>query len=237
MSKRAIILAGGKGTRLWPYTVVIPKPLVPLGDYPILEIIIQQLARAGFDRITLTVNHLAEIIQAFFGDGRKWGVSIDYSLEDQPLGTMGPLRLIPDLPEDFLIMNGDVLTDMDFGRFFDDHVHRGSAFTISSFVRTVKSEFGVLSLDSKSDVVGFKEKPETSHVVSMGIYMMNQRALTYLPPSGQYGFDQLVCEMINRRDYPNAQIYNGYWLDIGRPDDYAQAVKDFEDNKDKFIKP
>ena len=132
MSKRAIILAGGKGTRLKPYTVSLPKPLVPIGEMPILEIIILQLARSGFDHITLTVNHLADIIRAFCGDGSKWGIKIDYSLEDKPLSTMGPLKLISDLPDNFLIMNGDVLTDLDFGQLYDDHVNAGSIFTVSA---------------------------------------------------------------------------------------------------------
>src|SRR5207247_1061272 len=122
MSKRAVILAGGKGTRLRPYTVVLPKPLMPIGDYPILEVVVRQLAGSGFDRITMAVNHQAELIKAFFGDGSKWGISIDYSLEDKPLGTMGPLRLIDDLPNDFLVMNGDILTDLDFAAFFGRHV-------------------------------------------------------------------------------------------------------------------
>ena len=122
MSKRAIILVGGKGNRLKPYTIVLPKPLMPIGDYPILEVVIRQLSKNGFDRITLAVNHQAEIIKAFFGDGSKWNVSIDYSLEDKPLSTMGPLKLIPDLPENFLVMNGDVLTNLDFSSFYEQHV-------------------------------------------------------------------------------------------------------------------
>ena len=132
---KAILLAGGKGTRLRPYTVVLPKPLVPVGEFPILEIIVRQLARAGFDRITMAVNHQAELIKAFFGDGSKWSMSIDYSLEDKPLGTMGPLKLIPDLPADFLVMNGDVLTDLNYGAFFDYHIDRKGVFTISSMRR------------------------------------------------------------------------------------------------------
>ena len=134
MSKRAVILAGGKGTRLKPYTVSLPKPLVPIGEMPILEIIIRQLAKSGFDHITITVNHMADIIRAFFGDGSKWGVAIDYSLEDKPLSTMGPLKLIRDLPENFLVMNGDVLTDLDFGQFYDEHVRSGNIFTVSAFL-------------------------------------------------------------------------------------------------------
>jgi len=126
MSKRAVILAGGKGTRLRPYTVVLPKPLMPIGDFPILEVIVKQLAHFGFERITMAVNHQAELISAFFGDGSKWGVKIDYSLEDKPLGTMGALKLISDLPENFLVMNGDILTDIKFSEFYNNHVSSAS---------------------------------------------------------------------------------------------------------------
>ena len=123
MSKRAVILAGGMGTRLRPYTVVLPKPLMPIGDFPILEVVIRQLVNNGFDHITLAVNHQAALIRAFFGDGSNWNVLIDYSQENEPLGTIGPLRLITDLPENFLVMNGDILTDLDFSNFYDEHVN------------------------------------------------------------------------------------------------------------------
>ena len=143
MSRRAVILAGGRGTRLRPYTVVLPKPLMPIGEYPILEVVIRQLARAGFDHVTLAVNHQAEIIRAFCGDGSKWDMRIDYSLEREPLGTMGPLRLIDDLPEHFLVMNGDVLTDLDFQHFHDEHAARDDLFTISSYRRDHLVDYGV----------------------------------------------------------------------------------------------
>src|SRR4051812_43313453 len=144
MSKRAIILAGGQGTRLRPYTVVLPKPLMPVGDYPILEVVIRQLVIHGFDRITLAVNHQAELIRAFFGDGSRWNVAIDYSLEDRPLGTIAPLRLVRDLPEHFLVMNGDILTDLPYSAFHDEHVARDSLFTISSHRRKHAIDYGVL---------------------------------------------------------------------------------------------
>ena len=142
MGKRAILLAGGKGTRLYPYTLTMPKPLVPVGEYPIIEIIIRQLAKAGFDHITITVNHMADMIRAFCGDGSKWGITIDYSLETKPLSTMGPLKLIKDLPEDFLVMNGDVMTDLDFAQLYADHVSQGNIFTISAYERDHKVDYG-----------------------------------------------------------------------------------------------
>src|SRR5947209_19179206 len=166
-ARRAVILAGGRGTRLRPYTVVLPKPLMPIGDFPILEVIVRQLARAGFGRITMAVNQQAELIKAFFQDGAKWGLRIDYSLEDKPLGTMGPLRLIGDLPAHFLVMNGDVLTDLDFAAFFEAHSSTNSLFTISSYVREHKIDYGVLGTADQV-LRDFKEKPTASYEVSMG---------------------------------------------------------------------
>ncbi len=228
MSKRAIILAGGKGTRLKPYTVILPKPLMPVGDYPILEIIIRQLVYYGFSHITLTVNHQAEIIRAFFGDGSKWNIKIDYSYEDKPLSTMGPLRLIPDLPENFLVMNGDVLTNLNFKNFFESHVNRKRLFTISAYNRVEISEYGVLEMDAENHLCGFVEKPKRNYVVSMGIYMINRSVLNHIPEGVAYGFDHLMLDLLAKKQKIQVCPFSGYWLDIGRPDDYQQAVEESE---------
>ncbi|MCZ2481766.1 NTP transferase domain-containing protein [Aquirufa nivalisilvae] len=225
MSKRAIILAGGKGTRLKPYTISLPKPLVPIGDVPILEIIIRQLKKAGFNHVTLTVNHMAEIIQAYFGDGSKWGIKIDYSLELKPLSTMGPLTLIPDLPEEFLVMNGDILTDLKFEEFYDAHISNKSNFTIASFLRRDKVEYGVLIRNENAELIQFQEKPENDYLVSMGIYMMNRNNLEYIPHDTFFGFDHLMNALIEKKHYPKIYEFNGNWLDIGRPDDYERAIE------------
>lgn len=235
MSRRAIILAGGKGARLRPYTVVLPKPLMPIGDHPILEVVVKQLACAGFERITMAVNHQAELIKAFFGDGAKWGVAIDYSLEDKPLGTMGPLRLISDLPEHFLVMNGDILTDMDFAAFHDDHVAAGSLFTISSHHREQSIDYGVLETDSKRRLVGFREKPKTEYEVSMGVYMISRNVVDVIPRDRSYGFDNLMLDLIATGRKITVRAFDGYWLDIGRPDDYLQAIEEFEAMKSRFL--
>jgi NDP-sugar pyrophosphorylase family protein len=235
MSKRAIILAGGLGTRLRPYTVVIPKPLVPIGELPILEIIIRQLILAGFEHITLAVNHQAEIIKAFFQSGERWGVRIDYSLEVKPLGTMGPLRLIKDLPEHFLVMNGDILTDLDYSEFYDDHVMGDRIFTVSSMCREHKIDYGVLDTDPAGLLCGFREKPSVSYQVSMGVYMVSARVLERIPLGRPYGFDNLMLELLEAGLPATVLPFAGYWLDIGRPDDYVQAVEEFESNKFRFI--
>lgn len=230
MSKRAVILAGGKGTRLKPYTISLPKPLVPVGDMPILEIIIRRLVTAGFDHITLTVNHMADIIKAFFADGSKWGVKIDYSFEDKPLSTMGPLKLIKDLPENFLVMNGDVLTDLNLENFYHQHVMSKNLFTISAYVREQRVDYGVLEIDDNNKLVNFLEKPINQYLVSMGVYMVHRDVLQYIPENEFYGFDHLMIELIKKNRPASVSIHSGYWLDIGRPDDYEKACNDFINN-------
>lgn len=228
--KTVVILAGGKGTRLRPYTVALPKPLVPIGDKPILEIIIRRLEKQGFKRIIITVNHQADIIMAYFGDGSKWGVDIEYSLEDKPLGTMGPLQLLKDLPDDFLVMNGDVLTDLDYADFLKKHIESDKIFTISSYRRIQKSDYGVLEV-ADGELTGFHEKPEIKFVVSMGVYAASKDILNYIPRGQYFGFDALMLKLLQENIKVGACEHTGYWLDIGRPEDYQQAVEDIENNQ------
>ena len=235
MTRRAVILAGGKGTRLRPYTVVLPKPLMPIGDYPILEVVVRQLAGHGFAHVTMAVNHQAELIKAFFGDGSKWGVRIDYSLEDEPLGTMGPLKRIGDLPEHFLVMNGDVLTDLDFAAFHAEHASANRLFTISSHRREHTIDYGVLLTNGKT-LEGFQEKPVSAYEVSMGIYMVSREILPLIPAHGAYGFDHLMRDLLAARRTVHVRQFEGYWLDIGRADDYRQAIDEFGDMKHRFLK-
>lgn len=236
MSKRAVILAGGKGTRLRPYTIELPKPLVPIGDYPILEIIIRQLARNGFDHITITVNHQADMIKTYFGDGTKWNMKIDYSLEEKPLSTMGPLSLISDLPDHFLVMNGDILTDINYSDFYETHVADNNIFTISSYVREHVNLYGVLESDANNKLTDFKEKPVTRFEVSMGIYMLSKAIMEHIPHNEPYGFDHLMLDLIKAKKNASVRPFDGYWLDIGRPDDYMMAIDEFEKNKGLFLK-
>jgi NDP-sugar pyrophosphorylase family protein len=229
MSKRAVILAGGKGTRLRPYTMTLPKPLVPLGDKPILELVINQLRKFGFDHVTLTVNHMAEIIKAFFGDGSKWGIKIDYTFEDKPLSTMGPLTLIPDLPDNFLVMNGDVLTDLDFGSFYNDHIDAKSLFTICAHCRKEKIDYGLLHIDEDQLLTEFEEKPNYDFLVSMGIYMVSRAVVDYIPADTFFGFDHLMYKLLEEKEPVKVSEYQGYWLDIGRPSDYEIAIEKIKD--------
>ena len=235
MSRRAVVLAGGKGTRLQPYTTVLPKPLMPIGDYSILEIVVRQLVRHGFDRITMAVGHQAEIIRAFCGDGSRWGTSIDYSFEATPLGTMGPLRLIRDLPDNFLVMNGDILTDLEFAAFHDHHVAAGDLFTISSHRREQFIDYGVLEADENGRLTGFHEKPRSEYEVSMGIYMVNRAAIEFVPDGTAYGFDTLMLDLLAAKKAVAVRCFGGYWLDIGRPDDFARAAEEFDAMRSRFI--
>jgi len=235
MSKRAIILAGGKGTRLLPYTVVLPKPLMPIGEFPILEVIVRQLVRQGFDHVTMAVNHQAELIRAFFQDGTRWGVKIDYSLEDKPLSTMAPLRLIRDLPENFMVMNGDILSDLNYSDLFEIHVANNNIFTISACRREQKVDYGVLEMDASNHLSGFREKPSAEYLVSMGVYMASRRIMGFIPEGKSYGFDNLMLDLLAAGKPAAVRKFDGYWLDIGRPDDYVQAIEEFEQMKQRFL--
>ena len=224
---RAIILAGGQGTRLRPYTITLPKPLVPVGgEMPIIEVIIRQLARAGFSRLTFAVNHKANLIRAFCGDGSQWGIRIDYSLEEKPLSTIGPLTLIDDLPDNFLVMNGDLLCDLDYRAFLEHHTRSGNEITVSTYKRSVNSDFGVLKVDG-GVVVGFEEKPVFHFDVSMGVYCISRSVIDRLEKGAPYGFDNLMVDGIRDGLRLEALPFDGFWLDIGRPEDYELANQEF----------
>ncbi|MFB3891942.1 MAG: sugar phosphate nucleotidyltransferase [Phycisphaerae bacterium] len=220
---RAIILAGGRGTRLAPFTATLPKPLVPVGNQSILDIVLKQLSHAGVRHVTMAVNHLAHLIMAYFGDGKRWGLKIDYSLEDKPLGTIAPLKLIKDLPETFFVMNGDILSDLDLRRLFRHHVKHKADITVATFERDSKIDFGVLKYDQTGRVVGFEEKPVYHFSVSMGVYVVSRRLLGIVPAGQPFGFDQLMLACIAKGRKAMCYHHKGYWLDIGRPSDYAEA--------------
>src|ERR1035438_6134251 len=226
---KAIILAGGMGTRLRSYTSVIPKPLVPVGETAIIEILLKRLKKFRVDEVYICLNHFAEIIRAFLGDGSRFGLKIIYSLEEQPLGTVAPIRLLNDLPEDFLVMNGDLLTDLDFAGLFDLHLKMKSLLTVSTFQRSTKIDFGVIESDPATKrVIGFREKPEYNFEVSMGVYVMNRNILSMVPYNRKFGFDDLMLTRSEERREISVYRFNGYWLDIGRPDDYEKANTDIE---------
>lgn len=224
---KAVILAGGKGTRLKPYTTIIPKPLVPIGEKAILEILIGRLKKHGITDLILCVNHLAELIMVYFGDGSKWGVNIEYSFEDKPLSTVAPIKLIKDLPEDFFVMNGDLLTDFDFKKFYDYHLKSKELLTVATYKRKAKIDFGVIDADENNNVATrFKEKPEYEVSVSMGVYVFNRKVLKFVPTNKPFGFDDLMLALLDKKQSIKVYPYDGYWLDIGRQEDYEKANED-----------
>ncbi|MFD4717370.1 NDP-sugar synthase [Streptomyces sp. NPDC058423] len=233
----AVILAGGKGIRLRPYTTALPKPLVPIGDrHAILEIVLRQLAACGFTSCTIAVGHLGHIIRAYVGSGSRWGLSIDYATEENPLGTMGPLLTMRDrLPESFLVMNGDILTDLDFADVLGRHRASGSALTIATYARKVHIDFGVLTTDA-GKVVGFAEKPSMDYRVSMGVYGLSRDTLDGYTAGLPLGFDELVLDLLRTGNPPHAYEFDGYWLDIGRPDDYDRANAEFTSHQSLLLK-
>jgi len=233
---RAVILAGGKGTRLRPLTTTLPKPIVPVGDRTIMEILVQQLVWYGCEHITVAVGHLAQLIMAYFGNGERWGVKIDYSLEDRPLSTIGPLKLIMDLPEQFLVLNGDVLTDLNFADLYQTHIVRGCLATVATFEREVKIDFGVMKYEKTTlKISGFEEKPIEKFRVSMGVYVFSRKILDLVPKDTAFGFDHLMLTMIEKGLAAQVYPYSGYWMDIGRPDDYDQVNIEFDDMRDKLL--
>ena len=225
----AVILAGGKGVRLRPYTTALPKPLMPIGDsHAILEIVLQQLASCGFTSVTLAINHLGRLIRAFAGDGSRWGLRIEYVEESVPLSTVGPLFCIKnDLPDEFLVMNGDILTDLDYGDLLHSHALSGGPLTVATAARQSKVDFGVLTI-ADDKIIGFTEKPSMRYWVSMGVYGMSRKTLEPYPAGLAFGFDQLVLDLLSRNEHPVTYPFDGFWLDIGRPEDYDEANSSFE---------
>ena len=235
MIKRAIILAGGKGTRLRPFTKVFPKPMMPIGKYAILEIVVKQLRFYGFKHITITVNNQAKLIKAFFGNGAKFNTHIDYALEKKPLGTMGPLKTVKNLPKNFLVLNGDVLTDLNFHKFYAHHIKNNNLFTISSYKRTELIDYGLLETNKKNSLIKFIEKPKKTYKMSMGVYMLKKDILKYIPKEKHFGFDNLMYKLLKLKKRIKVKPHNGYWLDIGRPNDYILATEQFKKMKKKLL--
>ena len=230
MTRRAVVLAGGRGSRLAPYTTVLPKPLMPVGDRPILEILLRQLGAAGLDDVTLAVGHLAHLVRAVVGDGSAHGVSVRYHEEERVLGTAGPLASIPDLGDTFVMVNGDVLTTLDFRALVRAHEDAGNQLTIATHRRTVRADYGVLETDgalgATHRVTGYEEKPELAYTVSMGVYVVEPSAIEGLRPGDHRDFPELVLALLAQGATVGAYAYDGYWLDIGREEDFRRAQAD-----------
>lgn len=232
---KAVVLAGGRGTRLAPYTSILPKPLMPIGDMPILEVMLTQMKRAGIAEVTLTVGHLASLLRSYFGDGEQWGLDIRYSYEKEPLGTAGPIALIKGLDATFLVTNGDVLTTLDFKNLIAFHKQKGSIATIAVHQRQVHIDLGVVQFNDDQIITGYIEKPKYDYTVSMGVYVFEPRVLEYIPNGQYFDLPNLVLKLVAAGEKVAAYPFDGYWMDLGRPDDYAKANEDFEKMKLEFL--
>lgn len=233
---KAVILAGGKGARLAPYTRIFPKPMLPIGDKAILEILLSQMKRSGVDEVILTVGHLAGLLRAFFQDGSHLGLKIRYSYEEEPLGTAGPLSMVENLSETFLVANGDVLTTLDVTDLVTFHRQSGAIATIASHCRTVHIDLGVIRTNGDNIIHDYIEKPDIEYLVSMGVYVFEPAVLAYIPHGQRLDFPDLVKKMLAAGERVCAYPFSGYWQDLGRPDDYEQANVDFETMRTDFLK-
>jgi NDP-sugar pyrophosphorylase family protein len=226
---KAVILAGGRGTRLAPYTKILPKPLMPIGDMPILEVLLRQMRRSGVDEVILTVGHLAELLKSFFKGGEKLGLKISYSLEDRPLGTAGPLSLVGGLDQTFVVANGDVLTTLDIRTLVDFHKQHKAIATIASHVRNVRINYGVILPNESNEIVGYIEKPNYEYIVSMGIYIFEPSILDYIPHNEYLDLPDLVLNLLDAGEHVMTYPYDGYWMDLGRVSDYEKAIEEFDE--------
>lgn len=232
---RAVILAGGKGTRLRPLTTVLPKPLVPLGNKPIIEVLMRRLSSLGISKITICTGYLSELIMAVCGNGEKYGLDIEYTKEDNPLGTAGPLALLKHLTDPFIVMNGDLLTTLNFKTMIEDHIEKKADMTIGVYKRDVRIDFGVVESNEKSEFTNFIEKPTYHYEVSMGVNVINKDMMKLIPNNAYFDMPDLVLKIHNEGGKVNCFRQDCYWLDIGRMDDYALAQEQYEKNEDMFL--
>jgi NDP-sugar pyrophosphorylase family protein len=236
--QRAVILAGGLGTRLRPYTAILPKPLLPISDRPVLDIILRQLHAAGFDRVTIATGYMSELIEAVINHRNTTGMSIDYAREQEPLGTVGPLAGIGGLDEPFLVMNGDILTDLDFRGLLDSHAASGAVATIASTQRPVDVTLGVLEISDPRDpdrLTGYREKPRLTYDVSMGVYAFSPEVLDYIELGEHLDLPELVLRLIGLKLPVRAWRSGAYWVDLGTPQEYERAIEEFETMRERLL--
>lgn len=238
-----VILAGGKGTRLAPFTSVLPKPLMPLGDGPILDVLLQQLRVQGWDEVTLAVGHMADLIRAYCGDGSRYDMGVSYIQETTPLGTVGPLAFLPEevRRRRLIVMNGDLLTTLRFRDLVAAHEESGAVLSIAVMRRPIKVEFGVLDLGDSfgaaREITSYREKPEIESTVSMGVYVFEPEALDYVTPGEPLDIPALIGRLLADGRRVAGYPFDGYWLDIGRHSDYQQAIDDFERIREQLLAP
>jgi NDP-mannose synthase len=232
---KGLILAGGKGTRLLPYTAVLPKPLMPIDETPILEIIIRQLKKHGISDIYLSVGYMAGLIETFFGEGKRLGVNITYSMEAQPLGTAGPIALIPDFTSTLLVMNGDVLTTLNYRDLIAYHTDNNAIMTIGMSVQSFQNPLGYVEHDENNIITRYVEKPVHQYDVSMGIYVIEPAVLNYIEKGKRLDIPELVNILIADNQKVAGYHSSDYWLDMGKHEDYQKVNDDFKKNRSLFM--
>jgi NDP-sugar pyrophosphorylase family protein len=231
-SRRAVILAGGRGSRLAPYTTVLPKPLLPVGDRAILDVVVHQLAESGFQDLVFAVGYKSQLIETVFGDGSELGVSIDYHYEETPLGTAGPLATIPGLDDSFLVMNGDVLTTLNYRELYEAHKEAGNALTVATHRRVIETDYGVLELGRAGNrVTGYVEKPEIPYIVSMGVYVAEPSVNSFIPSGQKWDIPDVIESLTEAGERVGSYLFDGFWLDIGRHEDYERVISEFDSLK------
>jgi len=227
---KVVILAGGLGTRLRPLTFSIPKPLLPVGETPILEIILSKLKSQGLTDIIMAVGYKSELIKTYFGDGSKFGVDIKYLEEDKPLGTAGPLRLAKDrfeINEPVLLMNGDILTRLDFNKMIDFHLNNKSDITVGIKLHEYRSPYGVIELDG-DNIKEIREKPSFKFDISTGIYVLNPQALDFVPKDSFYDMPSLIKDAMAKGMKVVGYRIDEYWIAVEHMDNYKEAIEEKE---------
>jgi len=232
---QAIILAGGKGTRLRPYTTLLPKPLMPIGDMPVVEVIIRQLRASGFDRLVLAIGYLPDLFRAFIGNGDRFGGPIEFLHEQNPLGTAGALGLISEIESDFLLINGDTLTNLDYSAFMEFHRKQGAIATIATHCRENAVDYGVLEIDDDQKLIRYDEKPVHRYHVSMGVNAFRADVLRHILPNHYLDIPQLMQGLMNKGEKVLCFRSDCLWLDIGRPADYERALELFQERRGEFL--
>jgi len=229
---QAIIMAGGKGTRLRPYTNILPKPLLPIGNKSILDINIKQLALSGVDNIIIAVGYLGELIEAVIGNGNKYGIKINYSYEDEPMGTVGGLGLMKSLLEDqFIVMNGDILHNLDFDHLFEKHIYSKKQVTITTYSQQHTVRLGVLEIQDEN-IIKYVEKPTNKYIVSIGIYVFNKYVIDMFVKEKEFlDFPTLINILIQNQEKINSYMHDGLWIDIGTSEEYLNLIE----NLDKIV--
>ena len=232
---KAVIQAGGMGTRLRPYTLVLPKPLMPISGTPVIEMLIKWLRRNGVSDAYITTGYLGHLIKALCGDGSQWDMSISYSEEPEPLGTVGALTLLSNsLDETFMVLNGDLITNLDISDFRNFHKSHDGLFTVGTTSKKVNIDLGVLDIID-TEIKGFREKPTLNYTVSMGIYLMEPEILDFIPKGVPYGVDNLIHDMLDKGEKIHSYNHDGMWMDIGRPEDFEKAQDVFEENRQTLL--